>query len=237
MSRRQIDPYEIHRVVKFGSLEEVKQVIDSSNINMKYDGINSPLDLAIKNRRKDVIEHLISQGANIEYKSLSLAIENDELDLFQSLLAQRGYFLPNKYQNLILIASRKGDFETLQFLMGENVIFKLKDSKYGNMALLNALAQRNYEVARFLIENGSNVNAQDTTGASPLFKSSGIKGNLEFAQYVIEKGANIDVQNNYGNTPLIVAAANGNKSIVEFLISKHANPFLKWDNGTAWTCL
>ena len=56
-------------------------------------------------------------------------------------------------------------------------------------------------VARLLLENGINVNAEDKDGDSPLHSAS-YSGNLEIARVLLHHGANANVKNDRGETPL-----------------------------------
>lgn len=230
MSRRQIHPYEFRNIILNDSLEEIKRMIDSSNVNME-NFLDSPLNIAIEAKRKDVIDYLISQGAVIGDWSFYLAIKNKMLDVLQNLLEARGYLLPDEHHYLMLTAAHEGNFEIIDFLTKKEVLFKIKSKDDGTTMLLNAIQKKKYDLARYLIENGSNVTSRTLDGVAPLMVAS--NGDLGFFQYLVEKGANIDVQTKFGVTPLIIAADTENEPIVKFLISKNANPFTQWDKHTA----
>jgi len=60
------------------------------------------------------------------------------------------------------------------------------------------------------------------------------KGDVTKAAALLADGANVNYMKEGGATPLINAAWFGRKDIVEFLISRRADPFLKDKDGTAF---
>lgn len=63
----------------------------------------------------------------------------------------------------------------------------------------------NLEVARFLLENGAEVNLKDKGGLIPLHNASSF-GHLEIAGLLIECGAEVNQPDKWGYTPLHEAA-------------------------------
>ena len=58
---------------------------------------------------------------------------------------------------------------------------------------------KNPEIAKFLIENGADVNAIDVCNDTPLHYVE----NLEIAKLLLENGANVNAVDNGGSTPII----------------------------------
>uniref|UniRef100_A0A914R6X5 Tankyrase n=1 Tax=Parascaris equorum TaxID=6256 RepID=A0A914R6X5_PAREQ len=78
----------------------------------------------------------------------------------------------------------------------------------GEVAVLKAAKKGGYnniEVARFLLENGAEVNAQDRGGLIALHNASSY-GHLEIAALLIEHGASVNQPDKWGFTPLHEAA-------------------------------
>lgn len=65
-----------------------------------------------------------------------------------------------------------------------------------------------FNVAKLLIESGSNVNTQNKDGLTPLHESS-IIGHADLVKLLIESGSELDRKDNEGRTPLYWAAQNG----------------------------
>ena len=89
-----------------------------------------------------------------------------------------------------------------------------------------------YDIARFLIENGADVNARTVKGwrggRTPLHFAA--RGNcVKVAQLLISKGVDVNVEDDDRFIPLHYAAFYGSKEMVVFLISKGANVNAKTD--------
>jgi len=78
------------------------------------------------------------------------------------------------------------------------------------------------DLARFLVEQGANVAAQDERGLTPLHLASQ-QSPLDFAQFLVEHGANAAAQDQDGSTPFHVASERGHHSLAQFLVEHNAN--------------
>lgn len=78
--------------------------------------------------------------------------------------------------------------------------------------------------AKKLILAGTDVNARDKNGETPLMWASE-KGYKDIVEMLIAKGVDINATNSVGWTALIIADYNGHKDIVEFLRTKGAKEF------------
>jgi ankyrin repeat protein len=73
-----------------------------------------------------------------------------------------------------------------------------------------------------LIENGANINSQNSAGHTALFVASNLN-RREIAYILIQAGADINIQTSYGGyTPLMIAAENNNIEILDMLIQAGA---------------
>jgi len=101
----------------------------------------------------------------------------------------------------------------------------------GYFPLLSAVMKNNYEITKFLIDSGANLNI--TSG-----KHSGKSGvydygtalifavkdeNYEIVKLLIDSGADVNIQNEDGKTALMIAAENGNDKIIKLLIDAGAD--------------
>ena len=83
----------------------------------------------------------------------------------------------------------------------------LSDPTTGRTALHEScMGSDNSEVAEFLLESGAKVNAVNTEGETPLFKSI-FYGNLEQSKVLLAAGAAVNHRRTNGNTPLDRALA------------------------------
>ena len=85
-----------------------------------------------------------------------------------------------------------------------------------------AAFEGNLEVIRQLIKDGSNLNAKDRFGSTPLLIAVTF-GKTDVALALIGAGADLNITNNEGSTPLITAAFFCRTEIVQSLLDKGAD--------------
>ena len=93
----------------------------------------------------------------------------------------------------------------------------------GNTSHLHVAAVENdMESAKWLIDNGADVNAQSEDGKTPLHLAA-YGDRQDIANMLIAKGADVNAKDEDGATPLHVAALNNGMSVAEALIDSGAN--------------
>lgn len=93
--------------------------------------------------------------------------------------------------------------------------------------LSHAQSLTDWEIVKGLIEQGINVNSLHPTLGTPLIMAIFLSAKFPIIQFLIEKGADIDAVDADGLTPLITAVKWMNLEVVEFLLNRGANPFVK----------
>lgn len=92
---------------------------------------------------------------------------------------------------------------------------------YGYTGLMWAIEKENYEVAKYLINEGADINIKSKTdaGNTALYASiSDENPNLELVELLIEKGANVNDANERNENCLQAAVMSGNLDLVNLLI-------------------
>jgi len=94
-----------------------------------------------------------------------------------------------------------------------------------NDLLLNACDYECTDVIKFLIENGANINTENSKGETFLFIACSCINDYESRiKSLIENGADVNKSNKLGETPLYIACRNnGNENIIKMLIEHGAN--------------
>ena len=93
----------------------------------------------------------------------------------------------------------------------------INNSKPGETALHSAIAERHPDIARLLIMNGANVNAQNRSGRTPLHFVARILPDGKLAELLIARGADINAKDKEGETPVAAAIRVGNTQVAEVL--------------------
>lgn len=103
-----------------------------------------------------------------------------------------------------------GQDEKLRFPLLDEIIFE------------RAVAKGLTDVVKQHLEKGTDVNALDQNGYTPLISASESR-QFEVAKLLIEHGAILDAQDSEGATPLLKAVASGFAELVQVLIDKGAD--------------
>ncbi|MHB8207215.1 ankyrin repeat domain-containing protein [Mucilaginibacter sp.] len=89
-----------------------------------------------------------------------------------------------------------------------------------------------YEIARFLILKGADVNMSSNNGYNVYPIHSAAAGNhTDIAALLIEAGANINVRQQAGVTPIHSAAQNGNLELLILLLENNADINIRMEGG------
>lgn len=96
--------------------------------------------------------------------------------------------------------------------------------------LHTAVATGNLEAIQQHIKAGSDLNAKDMYGSTPLIIAT-VFDKTEVALALIEAGADLNITNNDGSTPLITAAFLCRTEIVKALLDKGADKNVKNNAG------
>jgi len=104
---------------------------------------------------------------------------------------------------------RNGDIRRLKELIRADKQIVNEKFKANQTPLMEAIIFKQEEMAKFLIDNGADVNAQDDKGWSALHFAA--QSYLpKTMKLLIAKKADIDSQDAWGNTPLLRAIYNSN---------------------------
>ncbi|AVP87042.1 ANK repeat containing protein [Candidatus Phycorickettsia trachydisci] len=117
--------------------------------------------------------------------------------------------------------------------------FTVSDIKQSAESLLpSAAGGNNLDAVRWLLDNGINVNEQDSYGETALHCAV-LKGNLNLINFLLDKNADVNIRNADGETPLQEIFMTGGRinddtiiGIIKTMIDKGSfvNPVVKSDN-------
>jgi ankyrin repeat protein len=125
-------------------------------------------------------------------------------------------------QNLLLhYAARDGNFNEVRRLVQEDgAKVDYPGSAYSTLGYVARFGSM--EMARFLVENGADIELVATDFMAPLAEAC-LAGNMDIAKLLIENGANISAKDIVGWTALHRASENGHLDIVRLLVEKGAD--------------
>jgi len=103
-------------------------------------------------------------------------------------------------------------------------------AKAPDISIHDAARTGNIEAVKQHLADGTDVNAKDAEGWTPLHLAASV-GRKEIAELLIDKGADVNAKGVVGMTPLHHAVPNGHKEIAELLIAEGANVNAKDERG------
>lgn len=207
----------------------LRMVESVQDINEDRDSMGSTLlHVATLRNRKDVVDLLLSKGADLESKDqfnvtpFLLACQHSH-EMIPFLLG-RGADINAVYRadaHALHAAAAQGNVEALKALLDRGLnIEELTEKAYTPLAC--ALTWGQEAAALLLMERGANVNLQTTKGVTPLHFAC--KNNLIVATHeLLRRGAKVDVREKEGWTPLHDACATGSPAIVTALLERGAD--------------
>jgi ankyrin repeat protein len=174
------------------------------------------LHLATLTGSRKMTKYLLEQGANPNYAS-DYGETPLHLALRQDLSGPR--------------CSANRDFWNDPDTRIECVLEYVEDEE--DLSTRDSVDEVRSDIVNLLLEQpGIDVNAQDTSGASPLHIVSGVQRASKFMIHrLIWKGARLSIRNNKGQTPLHLACQYGNIDAVDVLLASGANPTECDENG------
>jgi ankyrin repeat protein len=199
------------KVVKLGKLlidhnADIEQKTEASGYQL------APLHLAAINGHGDLVQLLLSRGANVDredgqgatplWRAAGSTVENRD--------AIRGLLRAGAQVNKL----------------NANIAAKDPSSNLGTSILAAAVISHNIDTAELLLQNGADPNIVDIQGKTPLMYAVA-NDNLDGVLLLLQYKADPNMQGNIGRSPIEMAHVFQQEEIFEHLINAHANQFYK----------
>lgn len=234
-----------------GRVDDVRRLIEANpelvnGVQRDYPSF-SAIALAVRNGHADIVELLVSKGAHL----VSATAKKDRLlheaasqghQKVLDLLVAHGLkleTLDDEGNSLLHAAARGVQPETISYLFAHGANVRVVN--HAGKTPLHAFASvddpeierpanfldRVRSVGRLLIDAGSDVNAKDKSGWTPLHYAA-VNGQVEIAALLLEAGADVNARNQGNETPLkragfskFLGAWERDTEPVEELLRKH----------------
>ncbi|KAL7872719.1 hypothetical protein AOLI_G00117900 [Acnodon oligacanthus] len=140
---------------------------------------------------------------------------------------------PEKIYTNINYCIKTGDFESLCLAFSQQVPVDVKDPFY-KTPLMTACSSGNYQMAKFLIRLGADINACDQFNWTPLHHACHA-GQVDIIDLLVQSGAVVEAVALNGATPLMRAIESCRISCVDYLIKAGAK--VQAENKKEQNCL
>ena len=182
----------------------------------------SPLELAVLEKRMDMVQLLIESGADLTYKPEELlygSLRSQDLNLF-SFLTDAGARIPAEQRDicrLFLHLADRHDPDVLPILDRLNMDLK----QYGGEALRSMASHGNQLLAEYLVQKGTDINYHKPDMVFPYASTpvteAARHNDFSMVRWLVEHGADITIPDKYGDRPYTVAVQNKNLEMAAYL--------------------
>ncbi|WPV00471.1 ankyrin repeat domain-containing protein [Mucilaginibacter sp. cycad4] len=180
----------------------------------------------------DSINTLLGRDRALALKKTSLNVSPLMLSCYYKKPEVTNLLL-NYVSNISLFeAAAAGKFDAVAHLVATdpNALDDYADDGFTALGLACYFGQ--FDVARYLVLKGANVNLQSNNGFNVFPIHSAAAGNYtDIARMLIENGAQVNVVQQAGATPLHSAAQNGNLELIILLLESGAEVFTRMEGG------
>ena len=201
----------IHYASFSGILKIVQKCIEEQNndIDSKDNFGRTPLFSACSSGHFSVVNYLISKGANIKLiddqgnTPLYYACRGGNLRIVELLISKGAdiYQTNKSRRSPWEIAAENGHLQIIRTLIEKYNLDKNARGFYGLTPLLLATVSKRFNVIKYLIGIGADVNAYDDGGNTSLHYAA-YNNDCKIISFLISNGANVNFPNKKGRTPL-----------------------------------
>ncbi|XP_069692913.1 uncharacterized protein [Periplaneta americana] len=182
------------------------------NINLQNNDGRTALHVAVANRRLDIVEHLVDNGADVNLQDrqcltpLCLALTLNSKDKKETNTIRNGKHLKGLEKEMTMV---------------ENLVSYLLKARTNNesmnAAMHMAVWQGKWGLVPLLVNAGADVNACYIYGLTALHKAAA-SGEYHVAEYLLQRKADVNKKDIHCITPLLYAAFSGYCSMIDLLV-------------------
>ncbi|KAK6983588.1 ankyrin repeat domain-containing protein 50 [Biomphalaria glabrata] len=212
-------PETLIEAVQKGDIQLIQLLLDAG---ADIDGVYRKRTPLMSTMRIEVINFLLSKGANVNFKTNTTPLINaiswdyttNMLSIFSRKLSSEEII-----ENILLV---------LETLLTNGANLEGTDD-HGRTALIASVQTKlSLEVLKYLLNKGANVNHSDNNGWTALNLAAKTH-NLAFSHLLLKHSADVDLKTYSGHTPLHNAI--GNSHLAELLLVYRANVNARDESG------
>jgi ankyrin repeat protein len=184
--------------------------------------------------------HILKGPSDEEYNDAIKDLSAEELydkckNFYNENLLQtavdKGLFENKKPNKILEMSVEVGSLRYIKYALnkGANVNYSTRGKDHFTM-IGRASYNNNIEVAKYLIDNGADINGRCKINSTPLSLAC-FWGYEEMIHFLVDNGADVNLLDDNGNTPLIIYLYSGiDKNIVEYLVENGTDINIKNNN-------
>lgn len=199
-NEREREGMDILYAIRRGDLERVREYVTAENVNAQIDGVAAPaISIACRNKHDHLVSYFIGLGANVNARDNAM----------WTPLHDAVNYSATRCVDLLLDAGADASITTSTGLIPLQVAFDSVECAtrliaaypggihavdiYGSTTLHSTCrCSGNLEVARLLLDAGSDVNAMDNEGRTPLYWAI-YTNRRELGELLLDRGARLDL--------------------------------------------
>ena len=182
------------RAAQEDNLEALTALIAGMDVNLRDKRSNTTaLEHAVRNANREMVQLLLSSGANVNARN-----DSDE--------------------SVLMMLDADATSDLVWDLLNAGADVNLKDDD-GNTALMRVATSNNLEALKALIDAGAEVNTKNKEGLTALMHAAS-EGFVNTVRALVLAGADINATNEDDKNALDMAAENDHVPVVRFLKSK-----------------
>ena len=211
-------------------------------IDVLNTGKATPLFYAAKYGQEDMVQFLISYGADLAREDqecrtpLMLAAENEHMSIVETLIGRQQKHTPGDADWCLVRAAAKNMKSAVRILLDSGVMINTVNDR-GETALISASQRGRDDIVRLLLEKAADLEAKNRDGHTALIcavghcPASDCSSYLDTVRLLIDKGANVQAKSKSGKSALHQAAKRNNRTVIQILLDSGADPLARDKHG------